>query len=191
MAKVLDTILKVLGVLFILIAVLVILSIIVLLLRVLKPQQAESPSSTVAPETAYWYDPYWDWLNYPYYWFYPNERRHHRYHNDNHHSAHPPAPTVTTAPTSGVLPTLLDVIPTIPDVIPDVTINASLVGSISGPVVNPPSAIQPPTSEPVINPVFPIAPVVNLANQVVEGFENGGSSTPEPWSNISSLPELL
>ena len=206
MAKVLDTILKVLG---IVIAVLVILSIIILLLRVMKPQEPASTTvSTDTQNTALWYDPYWDWLNYPYYWFYPSERRHHRRYHDNHHPSTPtvtaaPIPTVTSAPapapapSSGFFPTLPTslLLPTVSDIIPEVTINNSLIGGISGPINNPPNLIPVPSVNnpdvPTINPdVVAVNPDV-VASQSIEPFENNINSSPEPWTNIASLPDAF
>jgi hypothetical protein len=204
MAKGLDTLLKVLG---IVIAVLVILSIVVLLLRVMRPQELNT-TTTAATDNQYtslWYDPYWDWLNYPYYWFYPSERRQHRRYHDNHHPSTPtvsdaPIPTVSDAPIPTVsdapIPTVSDApIPTVsdapiltfPDIVPEVTIDNSLIGNISGPILNTPvltlgSTTGSGSGVPVINTDV-------VSNPVVESFVNSSGSIPEPWSNISSLPE--
>lgn len=193
MAIRLDTILKVLG---IIVAVLLSLSIIVLLFRIaMPPSQPASTTETKSKTSSLWYDPYWNWFNYPYYWFYPRER-HHYYHNNYKYSPSTTTTTTTTTPTTTeqtpttTEPTIaLLSIPSLPDIpsdiSPEITINTSLTDGIITPVI---TQSEPLISEPSITPVENIIP---NSTQNSEGFENQSNSLPEPWSNITSLPDSV
>jgi hypothetical protein len=196
MKDILNTILKLLG---IVIALLVIMTIFVLLLRTATPVQPIPQVTETAQQQSWLYNPLWDWYYYPYYWFYPREKHHHYYHDDKKPHHPPPAPAPSPAPSSGLPPTPLPSSGSTPvlDILPEITISNSLSGGISVPV-QPIQPLEPivqsiqPAPEPVVvqPPPAPETVVAQPFDNIAEAFTNFNGDVPEPWSLIKSLPEV-